>query len=261
MSNRGPLTEQIELLATRLPAAQVNLLAIAIESLVGPTAAGRANAAQIAPTPAFKGEVATLWEAWLGQPDVTGFSLALALRAAGGTAERLRRAQSMDIVWTGPSSSQVPVRMSSQVLLDLIDAARTELTVVSFAAYRVPAVRRSFQAAAARGVSVRLVLETAKDSGGRLGRDAADAFATLGTAVSWWYWPEVIRPEGGAAMHVKAAIADAHIALVTSANLTGAALEHNMELGLVVTGGSVPRRLAEHFRTLMADGVLQRLEA
>jgi phosphatidylserine/phosphatidylglycerophosphate/cardiolipin synthase-like enzyme len=61
-------------------------------------------------------------------------------------------------------------------------------------------------------------------------------------------------------MHVKAAIADGHVALVTSANLTGAALEHNMELGLVVTGGSVPRRLAEHFRTLMADGVLQRIQ-
>ncbi len=260
MSNLGPLAGQIEILATRLPAAQVAMLATAIESLIGPTPAGRANAAQSAPTTAFKGEVAELWDAWLAQPEVSGASVALALRAAGGTAERLRTAQSMDIVWTGPSSIHVPVRMSGQVLLDLIDGARTELTVVSFAAYRVPEVRSSLQAAAARGVDVRLVLETAKDSGGRLRQDAADAFATLGADASLWYWPEGSRPEGGAAMHVKAAIADGHVALVTSANLTGAALEHNMELGLLVTGGSVPRRLAEHFRTLMADDILQRIQ-
>lgn len=260
MSDVRSLARQIEILATRLPATQVAMLASAVESLSGPTPGGRAGAAQSAPTSAFKGEVADLWAAWLTQPDVSGASVALALRAAGGTAERLRSAQSMDIVWTGPSSSHVPVRMSGQVLLDLIDAARTELTVVSFAAYRVTEVRRALQAAAARGVDVRLVLETAKDSGGRLRQDAANAFVTLGNAVSLWGWPEESRPEGGAAMHVKAAIADGHIALVTSANLTGAALELNMELGLVVTGGSVSRRLAEHFRTLMADGILQRIQ-
>jgi hypothetical protein len=87
MSDVGPLAGQIEILATRLPAAQVAMLAAAVEPLVGPTPAGRANAAQSAPTTAFKGEVAELWEAWLVQPDVSGASIALALRAAGGTAE------------------------------------------------------------------------------------------------------------------------------------------------------------------------------
>ncbi|MFN8105307.1 MAG: phospholipase D-like domain-containing protein [Acidimicrobiia bacterium] len=41
-------------------------------------------------------------------------------------------------------------------------------------------------------------------------------------------------------LHAKCAVADDHTALVTSANLTGAGLEHNMELGLLVRGGGVP---------------------
>ena len=55
---------------------------------------------------------------------------------------------------------------------------------------------------------------------------------------------------------MKAAIADEHAALVTSANLTGAALDENMELGLLVRGGAVPRRLSRHFMTLIDEGVL-----
>jgi cardiolipin synthase A/B len=43
---------------------------------------------------------------------------------------------------------------------------------------------------------------------------------------------------------------------VTSANLTGHGMNENMELGLIVRGGSVPRRLAAHFIQLMADRVL-----
>ena len=46
-------------------------------------------------------------------------------------------------------------------------------------------------------------------------------------------------------------------ALVTSANLTGAALGENMELGLLVKGGSAPRRLSRHFMGLIDAGVLE----
>jgi cardiolipin synthase len=69
--------------------------------------------------------------------------------------------------------------------------------------------------------------------------------------------------EGGLerAMHAKAAIADEQVAFVTSANLTGSAIEANMELGLLVRGGAVPRRLARHFRALMGAGHLEEVSA
>jgi phosphatidylserine/phosphatidylglycerophosphate/cardiolipin synthase-like enzyme len=47
------------------------------------------------------------------------------------------------------------------------------------------------------------------------------------------------------------------VAFITSANLTGAALEHNLEVGVLVRGGSVPARLHEHFLALMGSGVLR----
>ena len=62
-------------------------------------------------------------------------------------------------------------------------------------------------------------------------------------------------------MHAKAAIADEQVAFVTSANLTGSAIEANMELGLLVRGGAVPRRLARHFRALMGAGHLEEVSA
>jgi phosphatidylserine/phosphatidylglycerophosphate/cardiolipin synthase-like enzyme len=101
------------------------------------------------------------------------------------------------------------------------------------------------------------------ESKGKLLHDAKEAFDALGDAVSFYVWPaeqRVSRGGGHAAMHVKCAIADQHTAFVTSANLTGAAMTDNMELGLVVRGGDVPRRIAHHFGTLMNDGVLCPLE-
>jgi len=252
------LVAQIDAAVSRLPFAQAMGLAERIAPLVGPTPAGRADAAAAYPTPAFKGVVTELWRAWEANAEVSGPALALALKAAAGAAERMRATQSMDIVWTGPSSAPVPVRMSSEVLLDLIERTRNDLILVSFAAYRADSVVDALRAAADRGVDIRLVLETTEDGDGRLTRDAAEAFTPLTGIVSFWTWPREKRPEAGASMHVKTAVADGHTALVTSANLTGAALDRNMELGLVVTGGSVPKRLRDHFRALMAEGVLER---
>jgi cardiolipin synthase A/B len=143
--------------------------------------------------------------------------------------------------------------------VDVIRSAAERLVIVSFAAYKVALVVNELAAAADRGVDVRLILETSEASGGRLEVDAANAFTSLGAAVSFWVWPtdqRPVLPAGTAALHAKAAIADSHTALVTSANLTGHGMNENMELGLIVRGGSVPRRLAAHFIQLMADRVL-----
>jgi cardiolipin synthase len=41
-------------------------------------------------------------------------------------------------------------------------------------------------------------------------------------------------------MHVKAAAADSRVAFLSGANLTEAALERNMELGVLIRGGHLP---------------------
>jgi phosphatidylserine/phosphatidylglycerophosphate/cardiolipin synthase-like enzyme len=60
-------------------------------------------------------------------------------------------------------------------------------------------------------------------------------------------------------MHAKCAVADRRLAFVTSANLTGAAMTDNMELGLVVRGGDVPKRISNHFDALIGTGTLKAL--
>jgi phosphatidylserine/phosphatidylglycerophosphate/cardiolipin synthase-like enzyme len=118
----------------------------------------------------------------------------------------------------------------------------------------------ALQAAASRGVDVRLVLESEVESKGKLSNDAKSAFDALGASVRFFVWPAELRklPSGLAgSMHAKCAVADRRVAFVTSANLTGAAMTSNMELGLVVRGGDVPRRIADHFDALVAARTLR----
>jgi phosphatidylserine/phosphatidylglycerophosphate/cardiolipin synthase-like enzyme len=209
--------------------------------------------------PVFRRAASGILDAWNAEPGVLGVVVAAALSAAVETAAAVRATQALDVVWTGPASAEVPVRLTREVLLEVIDCAASSLIVVSYAAYKVPDVVNAVADAARRGVDVRFILESAADSGGRLSSDAAPAFRSLAGTVSIYEWPtEQRRSDGGleGAMHAKAAIADEQVAFITSANLTGSAIEANMELGLLVRGGAVPRRLARHFRALMGSGRL-----
>jgi len=254
-----PLAEAISQVARELPAVQALRLADAVAGCPAPAAAARAGLHRLVPTAAFERAARRLLEAWGA---ATGEAVAVGLRAAVRAVQATRADQSLDIVWTGPQTPEVPVRLTRAVLVDVIRSAAERLVVVSFAAYKVALVLDELAAAAARGVDIRLVLETSEASGGRLAVDAATAFESLGATVGFWVWPAERRPvlpAGTAALHAKAAIADDHTALVTSANLTGHGMNENMELGLLVRGGPVPRRLAAHFTQLMTDRVLKQV--
>lgn len=245
--------------ALELPVADVDRLAAAVERHWVASPGARHAVLTAVPTPRFAVYAAAVLDAWSAA--VPGPAVALALRSSARTAAALRAESAIDIAWTGPVTREVPVRATRQVLLEVIRAASARLVVVSFAAYRVADISDALRDAAGRGVDVRLVLESAEQ--GKLRVDAAQAFSSLGTAVSVWMWPPDERPviaDGTALIHAKAAVADAAAAFVTSANLTGRALDSNIELGLVVTGGPVPRRLAAHWRELMDQGVLRRVD-
>jgi cardiolipin synthase len=51
-------------------------------------------------------------------------------------------------------------------------------------------------------------------------------------------------------------IADQSSALLGSANLSGAAMDRNMELGVLIVGDPLPRLLERHVRLLIGDGHL-----
>jgi phosphatidylserine/phosphatidylglycerophosphate/cardiolipin synthase-like enzyme len=255
----APLLQAITQAARDLPAGQALRLAEELARYPGATSAVRGGLAALVPTVAFRQAADRLLRAW---GTASGGAIALGLRAAVTAVEATRADQVVDIVWTGPQTPEVPVRLTRTVLVDVVRAATDRLVVVSFAAYKVAVVVEELAAAAGRGVDVHLVLETDEAGGGTLTVDAAAAFASLNTVVTFWVWPANKRPllaAGRASLHAKAAIADDHTALVTSANLTGHGINENMELGLLVRGGPVPRRLAAHFGQLMTDRVLEQV--
>lgn len=257
------LVEAVRVAVQAMPAGHVESVASAIANLpcFGEAAAGPVLSAVAGPT--YRKNASRFLDSWATAPDVPGFALALALRAASGVRADANQEETVEVVWTGPTSHEIPVRRTREVLLELIGVATQRLTVVSFAAYKVPEVLSELTSAAGRGVEVRLILETAEDSGGRLSHDAAEAFDSLRNAAAFYVWPLDRRASGASisgALHAKAIVADARAAFVTSANLTGHGLGANMELGLLVRGGAIPGRLTSHFDELIAQGTLRRMQ-
>jgi cardiolipin synthase len=257
------LAETISSVARDLPGEYVDRLANHLMDVPGPTAVGLMQAGDLVAVPAFRAAVESLWKAWASAPDMPGSTLSLALLAATSAVADERSAQSVTAVVTGPSSWHVPVRQTSAVMLDLIQRAQKSLFLSSFAAYKVPELVAALKAAVSRGVAVTLLLETVEDSGGALSHDAKTAFTGV-SALRLLVWPADMRPDlgpGKASMHAKVVICDRSAAFVTSANLTGSALERNLEVGVLVSGGAMPGRLLDHFTELQAKGFLRIMES
>jgi len=190
--------------------------------------------------------------------------VALMLRAAQQLDVLHRDGESVDIVWTGPSAPQLALFRSEQTLLDLIRNAQRSLLIVTYLAYKVGEVRDALLDALNRGVRVMLVIEPEKSDGGGASVDTVEELRAQGDErIEVYAWPVDQRPtnsDGGRGiLHVKCAVADDDVLLVSSANLTGYSLELNMELGVLVTRGDAPRRVKEHFDQLVLRGVLERV--
>ena len=84
-------------------------------------------------------------------------------------------------------------------------------------------------------------------------------------------WPGTARPKvyydprsvetdsPGGVLHAKAVVADEESVFITSANLTAAAQDRNIELGLVVRDRALAATTVTHFRTLIEKDLLRRL--
>jgi len=255
-----PLSEAVSAAARALPEGHLERLAQALEGLLSPGSTAQAVLEAAAAGSGARNRAGALSAAWVQYPALPGAAIALALRSAADAVSRERAEETIDIAWTGPATPSVPIRRTASIIVDLIDGSRGELLAVSFAAYNVPEVVTALAAAASRGVSVRLVLESTADSAGALRFDARKAFSALEDRARFYSWPADQRVSASGAhgaLHAKAIVADGERALITSANLTGSALDVNMELGLLVKGGPIPGRLSAHFSELIARGTLR----
>ena len=112
------------------------------------------------------------------------------------------------------------------------------------------------------GVALRIVLgDRESHSDQEIDRQRQQLGRVVSTRASLLQWPAERRPRDvqcrAGLMHVKAAVADSKVAFLTSANLTEAALERNMELGVLFRGGSLPAAIGRLIDALVESGELQ----
>lgn len=250
------LSEALAALAVELPAVLIGEIASGIEAN-GPGVQAALAISRNVTQPRARGLALELCDAWQSNaPSVSGAALALSLRACASTAHSIRGAQTVELAWTGPQTA-VPLRKTREVLRDLTKNAQSSLILVSFSAYRDDDITAQLEEAAARGVELILILETTADSRGGLDREARDAFDALVDKATFYSWPAAQRAVGASSlMHVKAAIADRSAAIVGSANLSAAAMDRNMELGVLIVGEPLPQLLERHVRLLIASDEL-----
>ena len=187
---------------------------------------------------------------------------ALAALEAALTAVHAVRVDSgmTEVVWTGPPTRSLQVRPTQAVVLELIRRARNSITIVTFASHDITDLIAALdEARLGRSVTVRVIVETREDTPRGDGPEAAEALKHLPLAVPVYRWPKEQRGPKGASMHVKCVIRDRSDVLVSSANLTSAAMERNMELGLLIQGGRTPLTIEQHFDDLIHAGQLVRV--
>lgn len=226
----------------------------------------RAQITQVVPQPQIRHLVGELVDTWHQQAaHIPPAQIAVMLRTAAATTQHMRQEQRIDLVWTGPVMGGVAMRSTDQALLHVITTAQHTLLIVSFAVYKIPAITEALVQAARRGVALRVCVEAPEPSGQTI---AYDTLAALGPEVAQhaaiYLWPHEQRPTGTrgkvAALHAKCAVADGRLLFVSSANLTDYALNLNMELGVLVTGGPQPQTVVTQFDEFIAHGVLQRVQ-
>lgn len=206
-------------------------------------------------TPPARAKLDELLDAWSASGTSGDFLAGLLIGAAH--ARRQAEAEvTVDLVWTGPTTSFVSTRRTDQVLLDLIRVAERELFVVSFVAYDVPPVVDALNEAIRRGVAVRFLLESSESQGGSLNVDPIQTMREAVPGAELYAWRVKEEQFRGGRVHAKVAVADDWAAFVSSANLTGYALGKNMEAGVLVKGGLVPESLHCHLRALIDTKVV-----
>jgi phosphatidylserine/phosphatidylglycerophosphate/cardiolipin synthase-like enzyme len=176
-----------------------------------------------------------------------------------------------ELVWTGPETARSSSRDTGVVVRELFSQAESSVLASGFVVYQgreifKPLARRMSERT---GLKVRLFLNISRpqenhDPTGAIVRGFADFFRAK-------VWPGERLPEvfydpraleagsvSRAVLHAKCIVVDDARAFVTSANLTEAAQERNIEAGLLISDAPVARALRMQFETLAECGALKR---
>ena len=233
--------EKTEAIASRVRRTDANNALTILTSVVG--------------TPAAYIVIKHLVDVWK-TTTVSADELASMLLAARHVLTKADREQSTELVWTGPTTPFVSARRTEQVLLQVINASKITLFITSFVAYDVASIVDALNAASARGVQISMLLESSQEHGGSITIDAIGKMKKLVPSAYLYAWNDKEHIYADGKVHAKVAVSDGWICFITSANLTGYAMEKNIEAGVLVTGGDIPKKLDKHLYSLIATKVI-----
>ncbi len=176
-----------------------------------------------------------------------------------------------DLVWSGPEVPGLHARDTRRVYEELLGSAERSVWASTYAFFDGP---RAFEVLARRmdarpALRVTLLLNIQRKRGDstaseQLVRGFADRFWKTDWPGSCrprvFFDPRALEPEGpGGVLHAKAVVTDDETVFVTSANLTEAALERNIELGLLVRDRALALSVSTHFQGLIDRRLLSPL--
>jgi phosphatidylserine/phosphatidylglycerophosphate/cardiolipin synthase-like enzyme len=210
--------------------------------------------------------IASLLE--LGRLGISGPAAAVWLRTIARAAGR---APKPDLVWSGPEVPGLHARDTRRVYEELLGCAERSVWVSTYAFFDGP---KAFEILAHRmesmpAISVTLLLNIQRQRGDNTASDhLVRRFADHFWKIDWpgsarpkvFYDPRALDPEGpGGVLHAKAVVADDEAVFVTSANLTEAALDRNIELGVLIRDRALALVISGHFRSLIDRNLLKPL--
>jgi phosphatidylserine/phosphatidylglycerophosphate/cardiolipin synthase-like enzyme len=190
------------------------------------------------------------------------------IRTVSSAAGQARRP---DLVWSGPEVPGLHARDTRRVFEELISSAQRSVWACTYAYFDGP---KAFELLARRmdetpGLDVTLLLNIQRRRGDTTSEDQlVRAFADRLWKTDWpgsarprvFFDPRAVDPEGpGGVLHAKAVVADDEAVFVTSANLTEAAFDRNIEMGVLYRDRAFALTVTSHFRVLIDRELLMPL--
>lgn len=214
-------------------------------------------------TPSGREAISKFLDDWLNHfQDIQPSTLAITLYTALYSDKKHRESSTVEPVWSGPRNNSIPLRRTEQALIEVINSAKEELLIVSFAVYSIDSIIHALTEACNRNVAVKIILETSVSGAEKIDYNTIDSFGKeLKEKTKIYIWPveQRKRDQKGkiGTLHAKCAMADRSLLLISSANLTYPAFDLNIELGILVKRGPLPARIAEQFDILIQEGIFR----
>lgn len=154
-------------------------------------------------------------------------------------------------VWSGPTFPGDGDHTTA-ALAHLIDEATDDVFASTYSASPTSAYLKAMWRAVARGVKTTVLVDPKLNGG----KTAAWIQEMLVGARFLGFKP---GPDGGI-QHSKVVIVDSRVAFITSANLSEAAHERNLEAGVIIRDPDFASVLRQRFSALLSEGHLYRLD-